>query len=322
MPLDPWIETHLPLLHAMDELGGFDTAEGRAKWDEFFTPPGNYQPPPVRVEDISVARSGGKPHLRLLVYRPAHNRGQNGVGLVWMHGGGFTGGDVDMFEADGVARELAFRASATIISVDYRLADAQTHFPAPVSDVIDAIAWVRQSAADLGIRSDRLGIGGASAGAVLAMSAALMMRDASEEVPARIVLAYPGMHPVLPSLPHELGAKLTIVPQILNYGPRDGRADDNPALRAFLGGPEWSATAHSTPGLADLNGLPPTLIVNSEYDALRASGQLFAAQLAQAGIDVSVRNERGVLHGHLNLAPTIPAVSASLTAITEFITRD
>ena len=33
----------------------------------------------------------------------------NGAGLVWAHGGGFAGGDLDMPEADGVARALAAR---------------------------------------------------------------------------------------------------------------------------------------------------------------------------------------------------------------------
>ena len=60
------------------------------------------------------------PHgpLRVRLYRPASAAG---VGLVWAHGGGFAAGDLDMPEADGVARGLAERG-ITVVSVDYRLA--------------------------------------------------------------------------------------------------------------------------------------------------------------------------------------------------------
>ena len=43
------------------------------------------------------------------------------AGLVWAHGGGFAAGDLDMPEADWVARSLAERG-ITVISVDYALA--------------------------------------------------------------------------------------------------------------------------------------------------------------------------------------------------------
>ena len=40
------------------------------------------------------------------------------------------------------------------------------------------------------------------------------------------------------------------------------------------------------PGNAVLEGLCPVLLVNSEYDDLRASAEVFAGQLSQAGVDV------------------------------------
>ena len=48
------------------------------------------------------------PHgrLRVRVYRPAT---PTGPGIVWLHGGGFSGGDLDMPEADWVSRSLAER---------------------------------------------------------------------------------------------------------------------------------------------------------------------------------------------------------------------
>lgn len=74
-------------------------------------------------------------------------------------------------------------------------------------------------------------------------------------------------------------------------------------------------------GLASLEHFPPTHILNSEYDALRASGQQFAGQLALAGADVSVRCEPGMLHGHLDFPPVIGPVEDSLEWIAAAISR-
>ena len=55
------------------------------------------------------------------VYPPSTGMISNGAGLVWAHGGGFAGGDLDMPEADWVSRALAARG-ITVVSVDYALA--------------------------------------------------------------------------------------------------------------------------------------------------------------------------------------------------------
>ena len=82
----------------------------------------------------------------------------NGAGLVWAHGGGFAGGDLDMPEADGVARALAARG-ITVVSVDYALAPTRAawaeslglpakdgvHFPTASDDVIAAFRWALES---------------------------------------------------------------------------------------------------------------------------------------------------------------------------------
>ena len=75
----------------------------------------------------------------------------------------------------------------------------------------------------------------------------------------------------------------------------------------LLGGA--TAEHYAFPALSsDLSGFPRTLIVNDEYDTLRASGEAFGEQLAAAGVDVRVVLVPGVLHGHLNLVGYPPAI--------------
>jgi acetyl esterase/lipase len=61
--------------------------------------------------------------------------------------------------------------------------------------------------------------------------------------------------------------------------------------------------ANLMPGLARLQGLPATVVLLSEYDDLRGSGELFVEQLTEAGVPVTSTVAEGMLHGHLNLPP-------------------
>ncbi|MEI5582901.1 MULTISPECIES: alpha/beta hydrolase [unclassified Agromyces] len=96
-------------------------------------------------------------------------------GLVWAHGGGFVAGDLDMPEADSVARAVAARGIG-VVSIDYRLAvDDAARYPAGSDDVLAAWRWTVEHAAELRLDPARLVIGGASAGANLVTGAVLRL---------------------------------------------------------------------------------------------------------------------------------------------------
>ena len=89
--------------------------------------------------------------------------------LVWLHGGGLTGG-TRADEADrAVAKRLA-EAGIAFVSAGYRLSP-HVRFPAYPEDAAAAFAWVRRNAAAHGIDARRVFLGGASAGAYAAMLA-------------------------------------------------------------------------------------------------------------------------------------------------------
>jgi acetyl esterase/lipase len=112
---------------------------------------------------------------------PTSDGRSTGAGLVWAHGGSFVAGDLDMPEADWVARAFAARG-VTVVSVDYRLVTpvpgtsvGEHVFPAGSDDVLAAWSWTLDHADDLGIDPAQLFLGGASAGANLVAGAVLRL---------------------------------------------------------------------------------------------------------------------------------------------------
>jgi acetyl esterase/lipase len=84
--------------------------------------------------------------------------------LVWLHAGGWIGGDRTAI-ADIVTDQLSH--GWAIVSVDYRLAP-EAPYPAPLTDAKAAVRWVKGHAAELGIDPTRVVVAGASAGGHLA----------------------------------------------------------------------------------------------------------------------------------------------------------
>jgi acetyl esterase len=248
----------------------------------------------------------------------------HGAGLVWAHGGGFAFGDLDMPEADWVARSLAAHGT-TVISVDYRLAPVSgawasgmgtaardgEHYPAASDDVISAWLWAVEHAPELGVDVSRLAIGGASAGANIATGAVLRLLERGESVvPSLVALAYPTLLAVQPAPDAALRAALDAQPGADRFGPESVRS----MYENYLGGPVDEAPIGAVPGLAtadDLADFPPTLIINGEVDELQVSANVFATTLRAAGRPVEVVVEPGTEHGHLN-RPDEPAASASI----------
>lgn len=234
--------------------------------------------------------------VALRIYRPEHPRGD---ALLWVHGGGFTGGDLNMPEADWVARTLALRGHL-VVTVDYRLATETVHFPAPSDDVLKGWAWLCAHAAGLG-SPGATHLGGASAGGNLALGAALRIRDGDQAAhgarrPASVVLAYPTLHAVQPAPSAALAEQLSSLPA-------GERKPDDYVLDMYaslVGGAIESAPAAAVPGTVDPSGLPPVIIVASDIDLLRPSAEGYDELLTKHGLEHEYVVEPGTRHGHLN----------------------
>jgi len=272
-------------------------------------------PPAVRTRAESAPGPHGPVPVR--IYTPAGTAPAGVPALVWLHGGGFIGGDLDMHEADWTAREVCAAAGAVVVSVDYRLATGGVSYPVPHDDTVAAIAWVRDQASDLGVDPARISVGGASAGGNLTAGAVVKLRDRDGWIQAALILVYAVLHARVPSPAVSLAARLNELPPLF----RVPEGESNPLSENYLGGPLSSADGYAFAAGAILDGLCPVLVLNAEYDQLRASSEAFTGAMAQAGVDVRQVLIRGMLHGFLNLPAEVPPVRQCLDLIAETVTR-
>jgi xylan 1,4-beta-xylosidase len=292
--MHPLYQARLHLLEGVAGPSMTPDPEGDAARRAFDAPFADPQLPDVEVTAVEIPGPNGPVPVRVYVTRQA--RPELVPALMWMHGGAFTHGDLDVPEAEHFSRQMADRTGTVVFSVDYRLCTDTVHMPVPHDDCYAVYTWVRQHADQWGIDPARVAVGGGSAGANLAASVALHGGETGQ-TPWQMLLAYPVVHVVLPPPSDELVAALAVTPRALLF-----TSDASDGINGYvLGRPVSGATSYDFPALAaDARKFSPAYIENSEFDELRASGEGFAAQLEAAGVDVELVTARGVPHGHLN----------------------
>ncbi len=125
------------------------------------------------------------PGLQADVYAPVNDPATCKIGVVWVHGGGFT-----QFDRTGDAERdwgtALARRGFVLASIDYRLGSGEpfaldsatdpernTVVENAIADAQTAVGWLRASGAEWGVDPARVAIGGTSAGAMTALGAAL-----------------------------------------------------------------------------------------------------------------------------------------------------
>jgi acetyl esterase len=73
----------------------------------------------------------------------------------------------------------------------------------------------------------------------------------------------------------------------------------------------WSDPGVSPLHAPDLSGLPSAVIVSAEHDPLRDESEAYAGRLRDAGIDVELRREPGLIHNFMLLDEISPACAAA-----------
>lgn len=286
MPLDPKIQEMLS--HGgMGPARNYSVEQLRATVRQFSTAMPPLAVPLASVADRSIPGPAGSIPIR--IYTPV------GTGplpvLVYFHGGGWVVGDLDT--QDMICRGLCHGAGCLVVSVDYRLAP-EHRFPAAVDDAYAAVQWVSCHAAEIGGNPARIGVGGDSAGAVLAGGVALRARDESGAPLCAQLMFYGSMN-------YDVGAR-TASMQEFAEGPLLSIDDIEYFWHQYLQNPvidqehPWASPARAL----HHRDLPPAFIGTAEIDPTRDAAEHYGVLLRDAGVAVEQRRYEGMPHGFVS----------------------
>jgi acetyl esterase/lipase len=238
------------------------------------------------TEGVSVTKkqiSSAEGEITVFIYQPK-NIPRNKPGILWIHGGGFIMGNAD---SNDFAGEFSKELNATVVSVDYRLAPEHP-FPAGLNDSYTALLWMVENAKELGVDSNRIVVGGDSAGA--GMAAGLVLRSRDEKKP-KIALQFL-LYPMLDNL-HD-----TPSGSIEDY-PVWNRQTSFNAWEMYLNGkPGANASPYASAARAkDVSGLPPTFITTGAVDLFRDEIIDYAQRLMASGVPTQLAVFPGMYHG-------------------------
>jgi acetyl esterase len=191
--------------------------------------------------------------------------------VLHLHGGAFTGGDLDSGEC--LARLLA-DAGAVVVSLGYPLAPAHP-FPQAVEAAYAALEWLHKNRRRLAGTGARLFLAGEEAGGNLAAAVALMARDRAAPGLAGVVLVAPMLDPCTATASQReamgahVGCKWT------------------EGWQHYLRRPMDTEHPYAVPAFAQrLAGFPPALVLAGADDPMRDEALAFAERLRQAGVTV------------------------------------
>lgn len=283
----------------MPEIPSVPIPRGRALLRRITVSTGG-QPDVGAVRDLEVA---GRP-ARL--YTP---RAGSDALLLFFHGGAFVYGGLDTHDAS--CRVLAERAGVQVLAVDYRLAPEHP-FPAATDDAVAAHVWVVDHAAELGVDTDRIAVGGDSAGGNLSAVVALAAASAGRPLAFQL-LVYPAV---------ENAARDTRSSRIFATGFFLTKEFMRVGTEVYTPDPADRADPRVSPMRAEIPaGLAPAYVCTAGYDPLRDEGEAYARKLEDAGVPVRLRRFGDQIHGFFNIltpgstsAAAVDEIAAALKA--------
>ena len=229
--------------------------------------------------------------------------------VLYFHGGGWVIANLDTYDAS--CRAISNAAGAIVVSVAYRQAP-EFPFPNAIEDAYVSLQWVLNHARDFGGDPARVVVGGESAGGNLATVSCLMAQERGGILPEGQLLIYP---------------VVDATEQRPSYAENTNTVPLNSAMMSwffnhYLGNnQDLRSNIHVSPLLADLNGLPPALVITAELDPLRDEGKAYADKLQAAGVPTEYHLAQGMTHEFFGLAGVVKPAKESLDIAAGWLKR-
>jgi acetyl esterase len=286
----PWIDPELVAAGKLLQSRGLvapdrtqaSLSEVRAATDRIGAFLGEGSIPLERERDLSLPGPHGQVPCRL--YLP--DGAEKPPLIIYAHGGGFMQGSLPSWDA--MLRELVRQSGVAALSVDYRLSP-EHRFPVAFEEMVAMVRLAAHEGAEFGIDPTRLAVGGDSAGANLALAAALAVRDAGQRELGFMLLIYGCF------------STDTESPSWQRFGQGAGLSQTQMRWiwETYLERPEQRDDWRASPIVANLAGLPPAHLIVGSLDPLLDDSHRLAARLKEAGVPHELTVYEGINHGFI-----------------------
>ena len=260
-------------------------------------------PPEIKSDSVHTYKSVDGHDLNIWVFNTASTPEKKAPAMLFFFGGGWNSGSPTQFVK--YCERLSERGMVGIV-VDYRVRSRQgVQAKSCVEDALDALRYVTANAENLGIDSERIGVGGGSAGGHLAASLGTIHVD---EIAAPKVMALFNPTTILAPVPSNLSDAPLPELELMNTMLRAKEEQ----LRARMGlepvelSPFHHVAANS----------PPAIIFHGTNDETvpYKSAMLFAWHLREKGVFVDLKTYKGAGHGFFNREPYFSQTAEELEA--------
>lgn len=223
--------------------------------------------------------------------------GESPLSILFVHGGAHVLGSAFGFRH--LAGALAATTGSAVLVPDYRLAPEHP-FPADLDDVRASFEWLL----DHGPEPSQTAIVAESSGAVLALALLLSRRDAGQPMPGRLVLLCPWLDLTWP-YPYPSPNLERAVSHMREWTDLylDGHPIDDPLLDASV---------------ADLRGLPPTLLQAATGDGLLEETRRLVEHAASSGLDAHLELYPTDVHGFQMFWSFLPEAADAISRAAHF----
>jgi acetyl esterase len=283
-----------------------DPAAARAEQERRRRPWNEGGPVMAETRNLTLSLPGRALSARLYVPEGA------GDGLVvFLHGGGWVVGSLDTH--DRLTRMLAALSGLRFLGIGYRKAPEHP-YPAGLEDALDAWDWAVANAASMGAM--RFAIAGDSAGANIAVAAALTLASAGKPVLPEAVASLYGV----------LDSNLDTVSYLMRGDGRFGLTRAGMSVFWDLYCPDAGrrrsyALSPSRAQAAMLRTLRKPFLLAAGLDPLRDDSRRMRDELCAAGVDTVYAEYPRAVHGFLHYSAAASVALAALAATAAHLKR-
>lgn len=219
--------------------------------------------------------------------------------VLYFHGGGWVMGSPDRY--DLVCRKLADTAKAHVFCPNYRLAPEYA-FPTYFDDCFETYLWLRKNLFALGLNSQRLIVGGDSAGGTITGGLVHYCKDHQHPLPDALLFLSPASDLCFENYPTYLEKSQPNL--MLSFA---AVAFQRAAAFPYE---VWKHPYYS-PAHGNLDKFPPSLVMIGEDDPLAEENHAFVAKLNASHVPVTTIIGKQLPHAyHLFMLGEPPADEA------------